>query len=233
MLNWLYVTGERPKVMVGTMTEAADRWIMKSDEADHADSAVRPSRRCHGSLDTITDSERRALRPITITVHDAAVRTGILLAELLTLPGVRIFQGVRASTADLPRIPHAISIGRQVLLVESVAWPSGRYVTTPAGRIHCDGIYIGQSVRPLLAAIRRWREALPQGHRVSALVIVHPSADGDITLPAAAGQDVAWALAADAVRYIREQLPSDQQPVSIRAVATLIAAAAADENRET
>jgi hypothetical protein len=213
------------------MTGAADRWSTVPAAPERAAPAVRSPRRCHGSLDTITDSERRALRPIAITAHDVAVRTGVLLADLLTLPGVRIFQGVRPAAADLPRIPHAISVGRQVLLVESVAWPAGRYATTPAGRIHCDGMYIGQSVRPLLAAIWRWREALPQGHRVSALVVVHPSADGDITLPAAAGKDVAWAHAADAVRYIREQLPPDQQPVSIRAVAALVAAAAAEEDR--
>jgi len=223
MLHWPHVTRERPKVMV-TMAAAADRWTTGPAEPGRAGPAARPPRRCHGSLDAITDSERRALRPITITAHDVAVRTGALLAELLTLPGVRIFQGVRSAVADLPRIPHAISIGRQVLLVESVAWPAGRYATTPAGRIHCDGLYIGQSVRPLLAAIWLWREALPRGHLVSALVIVHPSADGEITLPAAAGPDVAWARAADAMRYIREQLPPGQPPVSIGAVAALAAA---------
>jgi hypothetical protein len=217
--------------MVVTMEGAADRRSAESAEPERADSVVRSPRRCHGSLDTITDSERRALRPITIAAHDVAVRTGVLLAELLTLPGVRIFQGVRSAAADLPRIPHAISTGRQVLLVESVAWPAGRYATTPAGRIHCDGIYIGQSVRPLLAAVWRWREALPYGHLVTAIVIVHPSADGDITLPAAASKDIAWAHAADAVRYIREQLPPGQQPVSISAVAALVAAATADEDR--
>lgn len=213
------------------MAGAADRWSIEPAEPEHSDSAVLPPRRCHGSLDTITDSERRALRPISITAHDVAVRTGVLLAELLTLPGVRIFQGVRSAAADLPRIPHAISIGRQVLLVESVAWPAGRYATTPTGRIHCDGMYIGQSVRPLLAAIWRWRQALPHGHRVSALVVVHPSADGDLTLPAAAGKDIAWVHAAGAVRYIQEQLPPGQQPVSISAVAALAAAAAIDEDR--
>jgi hypothetical protein len=216
------------------MTGAADRWSTEPAEPEGADSAARWPRRSLGSLgslDTITDSERRALRPIAISAHDVAVRTGALLGELLTLPGVRIFQGVRPAAADLPRIPHAISIGRRVLLVESVAWPAGRYATTPAGRIHCDGMYIGQSVRPLLAATWRWREALAPGHRVSALVVVHPSAGGDIRLPAAAGKDIAWAHAADAVRFIRQQLPPGQQPVSIRAVAALVAAAAAEEDR--
>src|SRR5438876_846979 len=98
-----------------------------------AEPAVWLSRRCHGSLDTVTDSERRALRPIGTTAQEAASRTSDLLAGLLASPGVRIFQGVRPAAAGLPRIPHAVSSGRQLVLVESVAWPAGQYATTPAG----------------------------------------------------------------------------------------------------
>jgi hypothetical protein len=166
-----------------------------------------------------------------MTMQDAAARTGILLAGLLTLPGVRIFQGVRSAAADQPRVPHAISVGRLVILVESVAWPAGRYSITPAGRVHCDGIYIGQSARPLLAAVRCWLEALPHGHWVSALVVVHPSGEGDLTLPDPVGNDLDWACPGEAVCRIREQFPSGVQPISIRAIAALVAAAAAEENR--
>ena len=58
----------------------------------------------------------------------------------------------------------------------------GRYAATPAGLIHCDGVYIGQSVRPLIVAVRHWRQALPRGHRVSALVVVHPTAEGELAI---------------------------------------------------
>ena len=72
-----------------------------------------------------------------------------MLGELPAGPGVRIFQGVRPAAAeDLPRIPHAISAGRRLILIESVAWPPGRYQARADDRIHCDGTYIGQSVLP-------------------------------------------------------------------------------------
>jgi hypothetical protein len=183
--------------------------------------------RCHGSLDAITDSERRALRPIGTTAHEVAVRTGVLLADLLALPGVRIFQGVLPAAAqDMPRIPHAISAGRRLILVESVAWPPGQYAARAVGRIHCDGTYIGQSVRPLINAVRYWRETLPHGHRVNALVVVHPTAEGDLTLPAPTVRDLAWTYADAAVRDIRALLPCGRPAVSMRAVAALAAATA-------
>jgi hypothetical protein len=213
--------------MVMTMTSSADRRIA---------GPVRPATvvpgRYHGSLDAITDSERRALRPIGTSAHEVAVRTGALLTDLLALPGVRIFQGVRPAAAeDLPRIPHAISAGRQLILVESVAWPPGQYAAKAAGRIHCDGTYIGQSVRPLINAVRHWRETLPPDHRVSALVVVHPATEGELTLPASTTRDVAWTCANDAVRTIRARLPRGRQAVSMRAVATLFAATAGEEYR--
>lgn len=186
--------------------------------------AVLLSRRWHGTLDTITDSERRGLRPIGTTVREVAGRTGELLTELLTLPGVRIFQGVCPPAGGMPGIPHVISAGHMVVLVESVAWPPGRYATAAAGRIHCDGVYIGQSVRPLITLARYWRQAMPPGHRVGAVIVVHPVAEGDLTLPARARPDLRWACAGDAVREISAYLPRGRQPVSMAAIAVLAAA---------
>lgn len=182
------------------------------------------SRRCHGSLDAVTDSERRALRPIGTTAHEVAASTGVLLAPLLTLPNVRIFQGIRQPAAGVPRIPHAISAGRRLVLVDSVAWPPGRYTASATGQIHCDGIYIGQSVVPLVAAVGQWREILPPDHQVSAFVVVHPAARGDLALPSAATGDLAWARADQAARAIRAHLPSGHQAVSIQAVLALLSA---------
>jgi hypothetical protein len=180
--------------------------------------------RYHGSLDAITDSERRALRPIGSSAYEVAVRTGALLAGLTALPSIRIFQGVRRADADLPRIPHAINAGRRVLLVESVAWPPGRYIAAATGRIYCDGAYIGQSVLPLLAAVRYWREILPPRHQVRAMVVVHPIAAGDLALPPPTRPDLGWACADDAVTGIEGYLPRRRQAVSSRAVAVLVAA---------
>lgn len=187
--------------------------------------------RWHGSLESITDTERRALRPIGATAHEVAVRTGVLLGELTALPGIQIFQGVCQAAADLPPIPHAVNAGRQVILVESVAWPPGRYAATMAGRIYCDGAYIGQSMRPLRRAVRHWQEVLPPGHRVSGLVVVHPTDEGDLQLGDTAARTISWAHACDAVGEVRAHLPRRCQPVSIRAVAALIAATAQEENR--
>lgn len=172
----------------------------------------------------ITDSERRTLRPIGTTAHEVAARTGVMLGALPAGPGVRIFQGVRPAAEDLPRIPHAICAGRQLILVESVAWPPGRYQDGQDGRIHCDGMYIGQSVWPLVNAARYWRGTLPRGHRVSALVVVHPTGEGDLVLPAGTTAELAWTSAGDAVAAIRDRLPRGRPRGSARAVAALIAA---------
>jgi hypothetical protein len=117
-----------------------------------------------------------------------------------------------------------VSAGRTVVLVESVAWPPGRYAATAAGQIHCDGVYTGQSVRPLITAVRQWREALPRGHRVRALVVVHPTAGGELALPAPASSDLGWARAGNAVHDIQAHLPRGRQPVSVSAIAALVAA---------
>lgn len=208
------------------MTIRADSWT-----TNPAGPATLLSRRFYGSLDAITDSERRALRSIGLTAQEVAARTGGLLAALLPLPGVRIFQGVRVATADVPRIPHAINSGGRVILIESIAWPPGQYVVMPTGRIHCDDVYIGQSVRPLVSAVRHWRSTLSRGHRVSAMVVVHPASEGEIGLPANSVAELAWTRAATAACEIRACLPHEQQTVSIRAVAALIAATAEEEIR--
>src|SRR5215471_8434070 len=91
--------------------------------------------RYFGDLNAITDSEQRPLRPIGSTAREVAARTGVLLTD----PG-------------LPLVPHVISAGRRLVLVESVAWPPGRYETSADGRILCDGVYIGQSVQALRTA---------------------------------------------------------------------------------
>jgi hypothetical protein len=212
------MTARRQEVM--TMVQPADR-----GSTAHA----APSARCHGRLGTIIDSERRALRPIGSSAQEVAERTGELLRDLFTLPTVHIFQGVRPTAADTPRIAHVIIAGRQVVLVESVAWPPGRYDAAGSGRIYCDGTYIGQSVRPLMDAVRYWRATLPPGHWVSALVVVHPIAAGDLALPASTTRGLAWARADDAVHDIRARLSRVRQAISIKAVAALVAATAEDE----
>lgn len=209
------------------MMKPEDRWA-----AGPGGPATLLFRRYHGSLDSITDSERRALRPIGSTVHEVATRTGVLLADLFAFPNVQIFQGIHPMTGDVPRIQHAVSAGRRIMFIESVAWPPGQYaVAAASGRIHCDGIYTGQSVHPLIAAVWRWREILPGDHRVSALVVVHPAAQGDLALPAAIALDLAWACAGQAVREIEARLPCGREEVSMTAVTALAAATVEEENR--
>ncbi|HEY1920946.1 MAG TPA: hypothetical protein VGH27_35700 [Streptosporangiaceae bacterium] len=211
-----------------------------------ADPSQSPSPRWHGTLDSITDSERRALRPIGMSAHEAAARTGSLLATLLSIPSVRIFQGIRPDADGLLGIPpdadgspatgppatglqpiaHAVTAGHRLVFVESVAWPPGRYHTAAGGRIHCDGVYIGQSVRPLIAAVCRWREKLAPGHEVSALVVVHPTSRVEPALPDAIAGDLAWSGACDAVREVRSCLPPGRAPVSMKTLAALTQATA-------
>jgi hypothetical protein len=180
--------------------------------------------RFHGNLAAVTDSERRTLRPIGTSAYDVAVQTRDLLAELTALPGVRIFHGLRPAVPGLPVIGHALSAGRRLLLIESVAWPPGWYTTTAAGRVLCDGTYIGQSARPLADAVRHWRCALPKGHRVGAVVIVHASADGTVALPVTAPGEVGWVLARDAVRELRRRIGRPRRTLSRAALAVLVAA---------
>jgi len=181
------------------------------------------ARRRHGSLDVMADSERRALRPIGMSAYEAAARTDVLLLDL-AVPDLRIFQGLRAGDHGEPPIGHAVNAGRQVVLIDSVAWPSGRYSASNHGLVHCDGTYIGQSVTPLLDAVSHWRRRLPRGHQVSALVVVHAiDLAGPLSLPAPA-PDLGWACAADALRNVKARLGRRQRRVGGQAVAALAAA---------
>ena len=180
-------------------------------------------RRLHGNLDAISDSEHRLLRPIGAAAADIAQRTAILLGELITLPSVRIFHGVRTDRPRTPPVAHAVAAGRTVLLVESVAWPPGHYTMDTSGRINCDGRYIGQSVEQLSAAARHWRGVLPRGHRVSGIVVVHRTVSGDYSLPTATARDLIFVEASHMGHLIRHHL-GRQRYVSTHAIAALIAA---------
>jgi hypothetical protein len=182
--------------------------------------------RCHGTLETITDSERRSLRSIAATAQEVAARTGELLADLIAIPSVRIFRGVQSAGLGQPLIPHAISAGRELILVESVAWPSGHYETTRKGAIHCDGAYIGQSVGPLISAVHYWQGILPRGHHVSACVVVHAVTGGRIALPGQGPEEVAWMLAENAIRELRQRVLRGHPAVSRNVVAALLGATA-------
>jgi hypothetical protein len=181
-------------------------------------------RRHHGTIAAITDSERRPLRPIGYSVVHVAMDTGRRLAELMTIPNIVLFRGIRVPTGDAPPTAHAVVSGRTLILIESVAWPPGHYAAGVDGRVSCDGVYIGQSVAPLVAAVCGWRARLPRRHLVRAVVVVHQSASGPYELPAAARGGVAWAFAENAVGEIRQLLPSGGQAVSRPAVAALVAA---------
>jgi hypothetical protein len=111
-----------------------------------------------------------------------------------------------------------------VVLVDAVAWPPGSYSTSTAGAVFCDDVYIGQSVRPLLGAVRRLRRLQPPGHRVSAVVVVHPSVAGRLHLPTADGPEVTWIQAGDAPAVIRCRLRSGG---SLRAPSRVVEALAA------
>jgi hypothetical protein len=211
------------------MTTTADRWPV----GPALPAAALIARRSHGNLDEVTDTERRALRPIGATAPEIAALTSKLLGELLSLPSVRIFHGIRPAQASQPRIPHAISAGRQIILIDSVAWPPGTYAATPAGKIHCDGRYIGQSVHPLIAAVRHWRGLLPADHQVTGLVIIHPTRGCALAPapPEPTSADLFWARAHEAVRDLTSRLPPGKQPVSLPAMSALVAATSEEEIR--
>jgi hypothetical protein len=200
------------------MTNYVDRWTPCPDAP-----AAGLSHHSHGSLDVVTDSERRSLRSIGTTAREVAVVTDALLRRLFEMPSVQVFHGVRPA-ADLPPVPHVVSSGHRLVFVESVAWPPGHYATGSAGLIYCDGFYIGQSVRPLIAAIRRWQESLPSGHSVSAVVVVHTAGNGEIVLPAVSEHGPVWTRSADAARDVRARLPHRLRPTSVAAIAALIRA---------
>jgi hypothetical protein len=175
----------------------------------------RPSEeRFHGRLEGITDSEQRSLRSIATTAYEAASRTDCILVGLIAIPGLWIFRGVRTATLEQPLIPHALAAGRRLILIESVAWPPGRYESLADGRICCDGTYIGQSSAPFLAAVRQWRATVPDDHKVSAVIIVHGAASADISLLAAADRALAWVRAENAVHEVRRRLAQGPEMTS-------------------
>ena len=178
--------------------------------------------RSNGGLATILDTERRPLRPIGTTAYEVARRTGDLLTGLLGLPGVRLYEGVRLT--GHPPLPYALSAGPRLVLVDAVAWPPGSYEISTAGAVHCGGVYIGQSARPLLGAVRRLRRLHPRGHRVGAVVVVHRSVDGHLELPVATGSDVTWILADHALAVIRRRLRAGGTLRSSRAIDALVSA---------
>jgi hypothetical protein len=160
--------------------------------------------RRRGTLDRMTDEEGRALRPIGMSVREAADRTGVLLNPVADHPGVRLYAGVRVAKQG-PRIGFAISTDTHVLLVESVAWPSGSYTVSPEGCVHCDGTYIGQSVHPLLGSVRHVRR-LVRRLTVGAVVVVHPSDPGTPSLPPESPGGVLWLPPSEVRAYVARRL---------------------------
>jgi hypothetical protein len=206
-------------------------WMTRRTMKSRHMRAVVPARlleqRTFGRLEAVTDSERRSLRPIATSAYEVAARTGDLLMDLVAVPGVRIFRSVQAAGAELPPVPHAVTAGRHLVFIESVAWPPGHYVAAESGRIFCDGTYIGQSARPLIAAVQHWRRALPRNHHVSAMVVVHGTEGGiDVKLPAGVPGDLTWVHAGGAIAAIRQRIPGGRPAVSRHLVAALIAAIA-------
>jgi hypothetical protein len=178
------------------------------------------SQRRIGDLSGIADSDRRPLRSIGTTAGEIAARTDSTLTALITIPNVRIFRAVRPAGTTLPLTSHAVSAGRLLILVECVAWPPGWYQIDADGRIRCDGQYIGQSVSPLITAVRSTRRLLPRSHRVSALVAVYRTGNRRYALPTASGE-LAWTLAEDMAPRLRERIAHDHLTVSRHTLAAL------------
>jgi hypothetical protein len=171
-------------------------------------------------VDELIDSEWRPLRPIGISTGEVAARTGRLLARLTRRPGVHLFSGV--AVTDGLAVTHALSAGRLVLFVESVAWPDGTYSTGPDGGVRCGGVYIGQTVRPLLEAVRRLRRTLPDDFRIGGVVVVHPSTPAAPTLPATVPAGLSWLTPGGLTSHVRRRVrralycQTDTKPVTLR-----------------
>jgi hypothetical protein len=180
--------------------------------------------RSYGSLTAVTDSEMRSLRSVTASAYEAASRTDDLLAGLIAIRGVRIFRGVRTAGADLPAIPHAVIVGRRLVLIESVVWPGGHYETAADGRICCDGTYTGQSAMSFLSAVQQWRKAVPGGHDVTAMTVVHAQGGAAIRLPSGLALDLAWVRAEEAIGGISQRLACSRQRTSPVLLAALLSA---------
>jgi hypothetical protein len=118
--------------------------------------------------------------------------------------------------------------GRRVVLIESITWPPGRYVLGEGCRIICDDMRTGQSVRPLVASIDRWRTTLPPDHTVAALIVVHPIGMGTLNLPDSPQPDLVWSLAGSAISSLYTLLPSGTWTASDAVLAVFRNASAAD-----
>jgi hypothetical protein len=163
------------------------------------------SRRLHGNLDAVGDDAGRALRPIGVAPATVAAKTATTLARLADRPGVRVFHGVRAADPTLGHVAHAVVAGRDLVLVEAVAWPSGLYQVQPDGQVTCDNVRIGQSVAPLRAAVRYWKGTLPWGHRVRAMVVVHGCGESDPHLPPS-DKDLAWVPPENVIEAVGQRI---------------------------
>ncbi|HZN77208.1 MAG TPA: hypothetical protein VFC00_36745 [Micromonosporaceae bacterium] len=176
--------------------------------------------RWYGDLASVAADEDRSLRSVGVALTDVVARTDALLGRLIAIPSVRIFQGVRPRGATRPVAPHAVCAGRMLILVESVAWPPGRYRMDATGRVRCDGQYIGQSTRSLKTAIKDCRLLLPRNHQVSAFVVVHRTAHGSYTLPPET-KELGWALADELPRELQARLARHPSTVSRHTIAAL------------
>jgi hypothetical protein len=181
--------------------------------------AALPDRRTYGDLSTV-DDDHRALRPVGADSLEVAAHTDEMLAALTELPSVRIFRGIRPTGARRCVAAHAVSAGRLLILVESVAWPPGTYTVDAPGRVHCGEYQIGQSVHPLTAAVRALRVLLPFDHRVNAVVAVRRTGPGVYHLPADTGQ-VSWVFAEDLGDFLYRRLRKYPRTVSRRTIAAL------------
>jgi hypothetical protein len=156
-------------------------------------------------VDDAMDSERRPLRPIGASVAEVAARTGRLLTRFSDRRGVRLLRDVAVVAGQTP-IAHAISSARLILLIESVAWPGGTYSAAPDGGVRCDGAYIGQSVQPLIGAVRQLRHAMPRGRLIEAVLVVHPSLPAAPTLPATGPAELTWLSPVNLAAHVAQQL---------------------------
>jgi hypothetical protein len=181
--------------------------------------AFLPDRRTYGDL-SAADDDHRALRPVGVGCREVAARTDDVLAALTEIPSVRIFRGIRPTGARRSVAAHAVSAGRLLVLVESVAWPPGTYTVDAAGRVRCGEHLIGQSTRPLAAAVRALRVVLPFDHRVTAVVAVGRSGAGDYRLPADT-RLMSWVFADELGDRLYQQLRRYPRTVSRHTIAAL------------
>jgi hypothetical protein len=180
-------------------------------------------RRLHGNLDAVSDGRLRPLRSIGTAAAEVTAQTGALLIGLISNPGVHVFHSIRATSSRIPVVAHAVTAGRTVTLVESVAWPPGQYQVDHDGRLRCDGRYIGQSVDLLLAAVRYWKAALPRSHRVTAIVVIHRTGPGRYALPATLSSEIEWAEPETALGTLRART-AGRRNVSAHVLAALATA---------